>query len=186
MGKTIKIIKDNIDLILKDDKKRKIILIIGFLLILIIFISGILPDKPKKEKINNDVYKEENDSLKEYENSVEEEIYNLIKHIDGVGRIKVMVTLETSQEILYQFDSKTQVNQNSQDTQQQVVIVEDENGNKKALVKSKKLPKIKGIVVVCDGADDIDVQCRVVDALTTAFDIGSSKVSVVLHSKTEN
>lgn len=185
MGKNANIIMDNIQTILRDEKKKKIIVIIGILLIIIIFISEILPDKPKSEK-TIDVNKSESYELEEYEKKLKDEIFDLVKHIDGVGRVKVMVTLENSEEILYQYDSKVQSTQDSQDKQEEVVIVDDENGNKQALVRTKKLPKIMGIVVVCDGAEDIDVEYRIVDALTTAFNINSSNVSVVLHSKSEN
>ncbi len=185
MGKNANIIMDNIQTILRDEKKKKIIVIIGILLIIIIFISEILPDKPKSEK-TTDVNKSESYELEEYEKKLKDEIFDLVKHIDGVGRVKVMVTLENSEEILYQYDSKVQSTQDSQDKQEEVVIVDDENGNKQALVRTKKLPKIMGIVVVCDGAEDIDVEYRIVDALTTAFNINSSNVSVVLHSKSEN
>lgn len=186
MGKTTKIIMDNIDTLLKDDKKRKVVLLIGFLLILIIFISSIIPDDNKNKKEDTNTKNSQNSSLKDYEKDIESEVLDLVRHIDGVGRVKVMVTLESSEEFLYQFDSKTQSTEKTNDKQEQVVIVDDENGNKKALVKTKKLPKIMGIVIVCDGAENIDVEYRIVNALTTAFDISSANVSVVLHSKTDN
>lgn len=178
------LIVKNLDEILKDDKKRKIIIIVAFVLILLIFLSSIIPKSD--HEIQKDVSTKANQNeLEEYREDVTAQILDLVSHIDGVGRAKVMVTLQNSEEILYEYDTKIKNDDNTTDKEQQVVIVDDENGNKNALIKTKKLPKIKGVVVVCDGALDIDVEYRVTNAIKTAFGLSSLDVCVVLHDQSD-
>lgn len=178
------VIINNLDEILKDDKKRKIIIIVGIILIAIIFLSSILENPIKEETLTKQT--NESNDLKEYKDLVEQQILDMIKYIDGVGRVKVMVTLESTEEVIYQYDSTNQQTEKSSDVKEQVVIIDDENGNDKALVRSTKLPKIQGVVVVCDGAENVEVEYRITNALKTALGLGSNEVCVVLYSKTEN
>ena len=46
------------------------------------------------------------------------------------------------------------------------------------MIQKQLEPTVKGVVVVCEGGDDIGVQQRVIDAVTVALDISSSKVCV--------
>ncbi|MEG1994786.1 MAG: hypothetical protein RR048_07715, partial [Oscillospiraceae bacterium] len=65
------------------------------------------------------------------------------------------------------------------DSENKFIIVEDENGNKKALVETSYTPKFKGAVVVCSGGNSSSVKNKVTQALTTILGIGSSKVCVI-------
>ena len=52
------------------------------------------------------------------------------------------------------------------------------SGKREALLKTEKQPKVKGVVVVCEGAGNIVVEQRVLNVVTTSLDIPSNKVCV--------
>lgn len=175
--------KEKLKGLLKGDKRTRIIVIIGFLGIVLICASVFWPTGNKSAQEN-----ESNESSKQYEQELENKITDLISQIEGVGKAKVMVTLENGVENVYANTQKQSTNttsgsstgQNSQkkDSQQDVVVVDGKDG-KEALVVTQKEPTVKGVVVVCEGAGNAKVEQMVTDAVTTSLNIKSNRVSVV-------
>ncbi|MEG0571350.1 MAG: stage III sporulation protein AG, partial [Oscillospiraceae bacterium] len=62
-------------------------------------------------------------------------------------------------------------------------ILQDQNGNKTALLKTQIEPTVKGVVIVCEGGANATVESDVTQAVMTALDIKSNKVCVVKKSK---
>lgn len=173
--------------LMKDDKKRRIILLIGFLIIALILISTFFDFGSDKKAQPDSTENGTAMTTEEYSAELEKRIAELLNGIEGVGKAKVMLTLEGSSEYVYQSEERVSDSQRGQQADGQkssnkeetIVMVDGEDGKKQALVKTELTPKIRGIVVVCEGAEQIKVQSQIVNALTTAFDISSAKVSVV-------
>ena len=62
----------------------------------------------------------------------------------------------------------------------------EENTNKQAVLSggepvilSKSYPKVKGVVVIAEGAGNTNVKANILDAVTTAFNIASHKVCIL-------
>ena len=51
------------------------------------------------------------------------------------------------------------------------------------MLKTERLPKIQGVVVVCEGAGSMTVQQRVTEVVATALDIPYTKVCVTKIGK---
>jgi len=171
--------------IFKDDKKLKMICIIGIVGIAIIGFTSFLPkEKPKSVLESNDK------TAEEYKVQLEKEVMELVTSIKGVGTAKIMITMKNGIEYVYAKEEK----QNTDTTngalgndqaisqrdnyEQTTIMVEDENGRKTALIKTTIEPTVNGVVIVCEGGDDILIQQQVIDAVKTALGIGSSKVCV--------
>ena len=102
-----------------------------------------------------------------------------------------MVTLASGVEYVYaneqsknsdksediQGETRSRVQQ-SDDVQQKCIIVDSPDGGRQALVQTEILPRVQGVVVVCEGGDSLAVQQSVTEAVTTALDISSSRVCV--------
>lgn len=122
----------------------------------------------------------------EYRLSLQTQVEELLGQMAGVGQVKVYLTLSTTQETQYQSDSSRQTDQTTgsqqssyQDSaEQQVVLVEDDAGNSKALVSSVKLPTVQGVAVICDGGDSPTVQKNISDAVSALLNIGASQISI--------
>lgn len=160
--------------LVKDEKKLRILVFCGLALIAILFLTSLLPDNKKQTTAPETAVSMDDDAA-----ALEARVLHIVQSIEGVGRVQVMVTLESGSQTVYQSDVKRQTGEAKEDLQEEVVLVDGQSGSRQALVQTEKPPAVQGIVVVCDGADDIQVQSRVTEALTTAFGISSARVAVV-------
>lgn len=128
-----------------------------------------------------------------YAGEVEQKLLNLIGEIEGVGELRVLVTIENGYEKVYAQSGKSSQNsesvydaegkpsrvQQNQNEEHAYVFVENSGSKREALLITQIEPKIKGVVVVCQGADNLVVQERVISAVTTALGISSNRVCVL-------
>jgi stage III sporulation protein AG len=129
---------------LKSDKNFiRIIFIIGIAGILLIFCSTFFDSSSKASSTIT--------SVSEYQETEQERIEEIIEQIQGVGRAKVMLTMENSSEQVYSDDT---------------IIKEIE-------------PVVRGVVIACDGADNSTVKENVLELVTKAFNISSDKVCII-------
>lgn len=173
----------------KGGKWTKYVFVIGIIGILLILLSTFIPksETPTSDEITQI-------DTETYIKNLEEKIQTLVSKIDGVGNVDVMITLENGVEYVYA-NSEKKSTDNTQDytsgspskstdknsTEQDVVMV-DGNDGKQALVVTEREPTVKGVVVVCDGGDNLKVVQNITDAVTTALNITSNRVSVVKSS----
>lgn len=86
-----------------------------------------------------------------YQQQLEEKLASILSRIDGTGEINVMITMESTEENVL---------------------------SEKETVKSVISPRVRGVIVICDGGGNVVVKQKIVDAVTKVFDISSTKVSV--------
>lgn len=114
--------------------------------------------------------------LKEFERSAAAQL----SRIDGVGRLELMLTLESTGESVYAQDKRESVNGELSGSREESITVVSGSGYEQKPVTVKELyPTFRGAVVLCEGADDIHVRCAVVEAVSTLCGIGSDKVAVL-------
>ncbi len=159
---------------IKLGKKEICIILIGFLLIFIIFISEYNNDSVKIESdINNTEYN--------YCNEMEEKIKKFIMKIDGAGKTEVIITLDETSEYIYATDNKNvQKNNNNNDdlsVENDYVIIENNNNDEGLLIKTIE-PKIRGVAITCEGGDIPEVQENIMSAIKAVLDIRSSNISI--------
>lgn len=124
-----------------------------------------------------------------YAVSVQKELCELLGKIQGVGRVEVMLTLESTTQSVYATAEKTQSSENGsseQSTNQQsyendYVLVDGENG-KEALVQQVDMPAVRGVVVICDGGDDSATVCRVTEAVGVVLGVSTNRICVTKMS----
>ena len=122
-------------------------------------------------------------SAEDYAQQLQSSLEGLLGKIEGVGDPTVLVTLEKDAEQVYATEEKisTQTAQSNANDNRETnyIIVKDANGNQRAIKVTEVQPVVKGVVVVCSGADNPVVQQNVIDAVTTALNITSVKVCVI-------
>lgn len=91
-------------------------------------------------------------STSQYKTSLESEIQTMVNSIEGIGQSEVLLTIDCSYEYVYLDDGKTLQK-----------IIE---------------PTIRGVAVVCEGADSAVVCAEITDLLTTLLNIPSNKVCI--------
>lgn len=133
----------------RSEKSIKIILIAGAVIILLIAFSGFSSDSGPETGNMLFEYKKQ----AEYEEALEQKLGNILSEIEGIGNINIMVTLDSSEENMY-----------------------EKNNNEPTYVKT---PAIRGVIVVCDGGDNIIVREKVITAVAGAFGISTTRISVI-------
>ena len=165
----------------KSKKGTKALFIIGIVGIVLIGVSSFLP---KKKDAVSDTGRTEK-TVEQYTVEIEEKVLDIISSIDGVGRGKVMVTLENGVQNIYATEKRKnsdvqqdEYSKSERDDSQDSIIIIDRGNGKEGLIVTEIQPTIKGVVVICEGGDLEVVKKRVTDMLTTAFNISAKRVCV--------
>ena len=91
-------------------------------------------------------------SSSSYSERITERLESLISSIEGAGKTRVLLTMENSAEYVYL-----------------------ENGT----TKTKEIePRVRGVLVICEGGDDPVAAGRITEAVTKALDISTAKVCI--------
>lgn len=172
----------------KNTKFVTVIVAIGLIGIVLILLSDLVKPKTSEEKQSDTQIKYV--SLDEYENRLEQGLAEIISSINGAGKTRVLLTMESTVEQVYatnknlsQDNSTNMDNSNSssdKDIQAETtyITVELSDGTEETVLVKEIQPKVRGVLVVCAGGDDSIVKGKIIDAVTKALDISSSKVSV--------
>ena len=181
-------VKNKFTDIFTSDRYRKIVIYLGIGGILLIFMSNFFK-KDDSKSINMKV--DEKISAERYINNLQQNLESIVSSIKGAGKCKVLVTLENGSETIYATEEKknkeasedksggeTTRKKESDDCEKKYITIKDSEGAERALAVTEIQPKIKGVIIVCPGGDDPQVQQRVVNAVTTALDITSKRVCV--------
>ncbi len=163
---------------LSSDKAKKIIIIAGMAVILLLFLST-LSFGGKEEQSPATAA----ESTGDIERELEQRLEKLISQIDGVGGVTVMVTLESTSTRV--FAEETQSESNSSDSADssskssssstEIVLA---GSGKEPLETARICPKIRGVAVVCAGAADPVVKEKIANTVSGVLNVGISRVSV--------
>lgn len=169
--------------IFKSEKNSKWILYVGFIGIAAILLSTFFGNSDSGEPVVHQVYQPSGKQV--YTQMLEERVAQIVSEITG-GEATVMITLQSSTENIFaeeirQSDDAT-ANQHGDATrtqlEQRFIIVNTPQGGQTALLVTELAPLVRGVVVVAPGADNPETNRRITNAVMTALDITSRRVSV--------
>ncbi len=154
-----------------------IVILAGIVLMLFTLPSG-------EEKAQEKPAAEEGFNLEEFE----EQICSSLSAIEGVGRIEVMLSLETSEESVYASDvsqssQSSGENSSSENYQSTMSILSDGSYGETPVLVTSNYPTFRGAVVICDGADSSTVRLELTEALSSLCGISSDHISVLKMSQ---
>ena len=103
-----------------------------------------------------------------------------LSRIDGVGRLELMLTLESSGESVYASDTReSATGEQSGSRERNITVVSDSGYGQRPVTIKELYPTFRGAVVLCEGADSVQVRCAVTEAVSTLCGIGADKVAVL-------
>lgn len=133
----------------------------------------------------------EDDYNKKYGDMMKAEVENVLSKVQGVGRLKVMLTMESTSEKIVLRDNPYQT-ENSTDTDstgatrstesyrsEQKTVCITKGGDSTPYIVKELEPKIKGVVVVAEGGDDINIKKEIMEAIQVLFGIEPHKIKVM-------
>ena len=153
-------------------KNKNNLLLIIILIIGIVFMTA-LSDKPRKKSgsVNDDVQLQE------------EKLESILSEISGAGKVEVMITYYGSSEMDIAYETKTSTSggdKNTSGSEDKKAVI---SGGEPVVVQ-EKYPKVKGVIVVAQGADSIEVKRALTDAVTAAT--GAAACNVCVYKSAQN
>lgn len=108
-----------------------------------------------------------------------QQLEQILTQIEGVGKVKVMLTVAEGEKTFYQSDENKSSDDSSSSVRLETVLISDGDRNQQALVMQIVPPKYQGAVVVCQGADLPVVKLAIVEAVSKSTGLGADQISVL-------
>ena len=171
------------------DKKRNIIVALGIAGIILIFASNFIPAE-KSEPEDTVSQPIEPLTVESYRKQLEEELSRIVSAIDGAGEVKIHITMDSTIEDVYVLEknvSEKSVNNSGEASvdseseykeENEYVIIKSKDGSEQTVLQKQVMPKIRGVLVVCDGGGNSVTREKITKAVASVLNISSGKVYV--------
>lgn len=146
---------------------------------------------PSDKEINDDAVIEVTKEQEEYGEMMERRLEDILSSMEGVGRVQVMVTMESGYYYEYATEYKTDVDrlsdvretqsekiQEKNTAEETYVMIANKDGSSVALVSREYTPTLKGVVVICDGGADAIVKASIIETVSVAGNLSTTKIAV--------
>ncbi len=152
------------------------------LLVVVLYLTGMQPAQP--EKAAAPPAQSAPDERGE-ENRLEE----ALSKIRGAGAVEVMLTYENGKELIPAYETDTQTNAQSGEIVSSNAstrpVTVTKGGQEEALVVKEVEPLIRGVIIIAEGAEDIEVRMDLSRAASKALGIDADKVEVFTMERVE-
>ena len=147
-----------------------LVLLIGLVLMIIPFGSSKSTSTPpaQQETVN-----------KISEIPLEEKLSKLLSNVEGAGKVEVMLTVATGEEVIYQINENKAVSDNSNSENSSTVTITNSDRNEEGLVKQINPKTYLGAIIVCQGANNPTVRLQIVDAVSRVTGLGANCISIL-------
>lgn len=146
---------------LKNMKSKWTLILLCLVGVAMLLAGKSLTGTKQAEETTSDYFTE----AEKYRISLQNDIKQLCSEISGVGEVEVMVVLSSGDEYVYA--------QNTSDGKSDYVTY---SGN--GILISRKMPKVGGVAIVCDGGDNPEVKMAITDTIAALLGLNTTKISV--------
>ncbi len=165
------------------------IILLASIILLIIANASIDRKKNNPKYLIDETKKDYIDTTeKDYGLYLEDKLINILSELKGVGRVNVMITLESTVEKIAAKNTTT-VSENTveedaeggtrkMDREDLTVQVVTKGNNDDLLVIKEIKPKVQGVIVMAEGADDPLLKESLYEAVKTVLGIKGNKVQI--------
>lgn len=141
-----------------------IALALAFVVVVVIFVGG------SNKNTENSV------ADNSYISQMEHKICSVVEKIQGCGKASVAISYASNEEKVYAYETETTTSGGVTKQTNSLVSVKGE-----PLISTTLPPKILGVVVVAEGADDPIVRYRIVNVVVTLLDVREKDVQVLTY-----
>ena len=127
-------------------------------------------------------------SLSEYVSTLETKLSTVLSKIDGAGEVSCMITLSSSfeQKLAYEKNESTtsgekQGTTSSNSSSSESVVYVSKNGEQQPVDLSQEVPKIAGVVVVAQGAKNVNTKLDIIRAVRALLNVDPAGIEVIVH-----
>ncbi|KSV59321.1 hypothetical protein [Acetivibrio ethanolgignens] len=168
--------------------------------LIILFLCGVFllvlswpTGSSKREKSNSGTEERkvaETVPQEEYVQKLEKKLENMLSKLEGVKRVKVMITLKNSGEKVTLKDSPYSQETDTQkedgratestrfSTEETTVLVETEEGTEPYVIKEKE-PQAEGVLILVEGMERAELKSEISEAVEALFGVPPHKIKVM-------
>lgn len=134
----------------------------------------------------------------DYTEAMERELEELLSCMEGVGRVKVMITLQSTEEDIVEKDrpaSRSNVSENDaaggsrstsdMDSGESTVFITDAQGRQTPYVRKRLHPAVSGVAVLAEGGGTESVRVNISEAIQALFGIDANKIKIAKMKTTK-
>lgn len=164
---------------LKEDKKTAFILFSAAVLVLVIAFGSIgSSDRKTVSKSKNQAENVKKTEIESIEDVLGQKITALVSNIDGVGKVSVNVSLQSTGTIYYAQDINEKKENDSIFKDSEYIYTEGNAGQPDGLIVRIDAPVIRGVAVVCDGGESAVIKNEIKSLISSLYNIGSDRIYV--------
>ena len=154
-------------------KKNTLILVILFAVgIIFLFLSEYDGNKETGVNASNDF------NEKAYITALEEELCAIIEKMNGVEDVHVMITLKGGERYLWAEEVSKSYDGNKSNSQSSLIFAENAQGVFSPILTAVAAPDIKGVSVVCKGAENPSVCERITKLIASTLNLNVNQIYV--------
>lgn len=122
----------------------------------------------------------------------EQQLTETLSQVEGVGEVKVTVTMESTGKKIVEKDNPqdeqtssqkdsegSESNTQSSSTQETTVYAETEDGSQTPYISSETYPEVRGVLVVAKGGGDPVIVQQIQEAVMALFHVDAHKIKVL-------
>lgn len=174
-----------------------ILVLVGILLCVIAIPTEKKDSKSDLSNIINDNMEEPKtltaeDTTLDYVRYWEEKLEQALRYVDGVGKVRVLITLQHSEQKIVEKDGPEEYTDTTETDaaggnrrigesriEKTTIYTVDEQGREMPYVVMTIPPEVEGVVVIAQIADKKNVQENIIEAIQVLFDIEANKIKIV-------
>jgi stage III sporulation protein AG len=188
-------LKKILEKLLKKDKKSNLInlTIVALVAILIVIGTNIFKSTgsaEENETDKNQQVQKTDKTVDDFEITMENKLKSTLEKIEGVGKVDVMITFESGEEQVpainvndststtEEKDGSGGTRTNTQKTNGSTIVVTNDGAKNEPLIVKTYKPKVVGVCVVAEGADNKATEYMISKAVVKLFNLSMDKVNV--------
>lgn len=109
---------------------------------------------------------------------IERKLESVLSAIAGAGNVRVMVTYEQEEEIVPVYAVDSQISETTE-TKKETPVTLGSGNEENPMVLTVKSARVRGAVIVAEGAKDIGVRNDLLRAAQAVLDVPASKIEVL-------
>ena len=110
----------------------------------------------------------------EYVETMEEKLSKILSEAIGIGKVKVMITIEDEGESVVNKDVSRE-----NEAVQESTVLQNLKDDEIPYVTKQKMPKIKGVIVVAQGANNGGIKTEIMESVMALFDLQMNRIKVL-------
>lgn len=168
---------------------------LGYKKVVLLVLAGVcllLLSIPGKQKNDRKEEKTQEEQVDDYVERMEKKLENVLGKVEGMGKVKVMITAKSSKEQVVLKDSPSEKSQEKTRNEggelqerlqwegnETTVMQEGEGGENSPYVTKELQPEIEGVVVIAQGLVNAKIEKEINDAVGALFSVPSHKIKVM-------